>query len=102
MKKPETKFKEKVIKDLKTIPYIWFTKTQQVATRGTPDIIGCVNGLFFALELKSTPKGKVSDLQSYNLEKIIEAGGLSWVAYPENWEQVFEELVNEMWSKGLK
>jgi len=92
MKKPETKFKEKVVKDLKELRYIWFTKTQQKSLRGTPDIIGCINGYFFALELKSSRKGKISALQSYNLQKVVEAGGRSWIAYPENWEEVFNEI----------
>lgn len=41
---------------------------------GIPDLLGCVSGLFFALEVKM-PKGKVSDIQIKTIRKIKKAGG---------------------------
>jgi hypothetical protein len=89
-KQPETKFKEKVMEDLKTLPKIWFTKIQQVSIRGIPDILLCRRGKFVALELKVD--SDESELQSYNLAKIKQAGGKSFTATPKNWEEIFQEL----------
>ena len=46
--------------------------------KGVPDLIVCVNGKFVGLEVK-TPKGTPSELQSYNLGKINECGGLAMI-----------------------
>lgn len=91
-KKPETVFKERVLRDLKTLPLCWFSKIQQVAINGTPDILLCLNGIFIAIELKKDAKSKTSKLQDYNLQKIREAGGLSFVVYPDIWNDVLDDL----------
>lgn len=67
-------------------------KTQQVVIKGTPDLLCCVNGLFLAIELKSAKNAKVDKLQQYNIDKIIAAGGMACVAYPENWEEIFKVI----------
>ena len=58
---------------------------------GIPDVLACVNGIFFGIELKA-PKGKPSELQLYNLRKIDEAGGFGILLYPNDFE-LFKELV---------
>jgi hypothetical protein len=60
---------------------------------GIPDIIGVINGRFFALELKSEKK-KPSELQSYILRRINLAGGYARSPTPETWDGIFKELVN--------
>jgi hypothetical protein len=42
---------------------------------GLPDLIGCVDGRFFALEVKM-PGGKVSDVQQYVMSRVRAAGGI--------------------------
>ena len=88
---PETKFKLKVQKELKAMNSVWIVKTQAVALRGIPDILGCINGFFFALELKSKNM-RPTKLQEYNLNLIAMAYGLAVVAYPENWELVKQKI----------
>lgn len=83
--KPETRFKEKVIRDLKTIPGIWFTKIQQASIRGTPDLIICLAGKFIAIELKADEKSPISDLQIYTIEIIKKAGGFGLISHPKSW-----------------
>ena len=90
-KKPETVFKERALKDLATIPGAWFFKTQEVARRGIPDIILCLDGLFIGIELKIDGE-KLEPLQEYNLMRIEECGGKSFTAYPNNWKQIFGRL----------
>lgn len=86
-KNPETKFKEKVLEDLKTIPNLWYVKTQEVSVRGIPDLLICYKGRFLAFELKvdSPPE----ELQIYTLTKIKQAGGISSLVTPKNWKMVF-------------
>lgn len=91
-KKPETKFKEKAVKDLKRLPQTWVVKTQQVSVCGTPDLLICHKGMFIAIELKSTENDDPTPLQERNLNLIAEAGGLSYVAHPGNWVAVLASL----------
>jgi len=91
----ETKFKLRVqsrLAGLKPLG-IWVLKTQQVATRGIPDIIICCQGLFFAWELK-VGSNRATELQEFNLRQITKAGGYARVVTPENWDEAFEELAS--------
>lgn len=98
-KKPETKFRDKVVRHIKQLPNTFIMSVQQRALRGSPDLICCVNGLFIALELKASQKAPVSALQNYFLDRISEAGGIAFVCYPENWDAIKKAL--EILSKGL-
>lgn len=91
-KKPETLFKERVLPLIKALPNTWAVKIQQVAIRGTPDIIACVNGHFVAIELK-TDIGKIDKLQQYTLGSIKNANGLAYVVSPKNWDDLYVKLV---------
>lgn len=92
--KPETVFKNRFVPRLKRLPNSFIVKIQQVAKIGTPDLLICIGGLFVAIELKSSVKGKVSPLQEHNLNLIAEAGGITIVAHPENEEKVMNYLTN--------
>ena len=87
MKKPETKFKEKVLKDLSTLKNVWYFKTQEITRRGIPDFILCKKGFFVAFELKVD--SPIDALQEYNLQKIREAGGEGVVVTPTTWPRLF-------------
>lgn len=99
-KNPETKFKEEVLEALWHIPYCWAFKTQEIGRRGIPDIIGCVNGTMFGLELK-TITGRASALQKHTITKIQAAGGYAAVVDPENWTKVYGHLLR-LSGKSLK
>lgn len=86
MKKPETKFAERVRRDLLNLPDTWVLRTQQLATRGIPDFLLCCNGVFVAIELKKDKRSKLTPLQEYTLEAIADCGGAAFLSYPENWE----------------
>ncbi len=60
----------------------YVVKVISATKAGIPDILGCYKGKFFAIEVK-TPKTKTntSKLQEYNLQKIIDLGGYSCVAW---------------------
>lgn len=69
----------------------YVVKVMSASKSGVPDILGCYEGVFFGIEVKTpTTSNNVSKLQEYNLDKIIESGGHSLVAW--NVEQVEEFL----------
>jgi len=92
LQKPETKFRNRFRKRLDIIPNSWFESIQQKSISGTPDILGCINGYFVALELKATLKSPVTELQKHKLKKIYDSGGFAAVVHPENMEEVLENL----------
>lgn len=89
----ESTFKAKVIEFLKTMNRCWFFKVWGGGFQraGIPDIVGCLNGKFFALELKSD-SGKPTPLQLYTLGLINKAGGFTMVVYPWEFEDMMEAL----------
>jgi hypothetical protein len=50
------------------------------ANNGTPDILACVYGRFVGIEAKAG-KNKPTDLQTINLKRIADAGGLALVIH---------------------
>ena len=58
--------------------------------RGTPDIIGCSHGMFFAIEAKRSAKDHASDVQLYVLSKMKSAGARVWVSHDPEVEEVIE------------
>ena len=91
-KKPETKFKEKIIARLKTFRNVWFVKIQQIAIRGIPDLILCVDGMFMAVELKARNKAKIDPLQEKTIKDISKARGVAMIISPENRETLFDYI----------
>jgi len=78
-KKPETRLQRRIQKALKeAFPGSWWFKVHggPFQKAGVPDLIGCVAGLFFALEVKM-PDEEPTKLQVLTMRKIREAGGIS-------------------------
>ena len=93
-KKPETLFKERIFPILKKIPRSWWIKTQQMATIGIPDILGCVNGRFVAIELKRSKQqaSKAPALQQHVIRLVAQSGGYAAFMYPENFDEILAEI----------
>lgn len=69
----------------------YIVKVISASKSGVPDILGCYEGIFFGIEVKTpTTSNNVSKLQEYNLDKIVSCGGQSLVAW--ELEQVEEFL----------
>ena len=92
MKKPETKFREKVDAFLDSI-WAWHESIQQKAIRGTPDKLCCIHGKFVALELKASEKATITVLQRHKLKEIFENGGYAYLVYPENFDEIKANLI---------
>jgi hypothetical protein len=85
-------FAAKVIRKLRTIPNLWAIKTHMPGIAGVPDIIGCYQGMFFALELKREKKARRSKLQVHVIKVINDCGGYAKFVWPEVWSEIFEEI----------
>ena len=96
MKKPETKLKEIVMRDLRAVG-AWVEKIQQVGIVGTPDLLICLNGRFIGIELKKDEVSKIEKTQVLKLRKIKKANGQAYIVTPENWQKTFEliKLISE-------
>lgn len=88
---PEGRVKEAFKKGTKGIKYLWGFFPVPLYNIGIPDWVGVVRGKFIAVEFKADA-GKVRRIQHLIHEKIRGAGGLVYVAYPSNVEDVVKEL----------
>lgn len=92
-KKSETNFRiNRVYPDLDALENTFRESIQQVAIRGTCDIILSINGFFVWLELKAVGE-ESTPLQKYKAEQVRKKGkGLAFQADPNNWPEVYEKL----------
>lgn len=69
-----------IMKYLKTVPgcFCWKEHGGMYGTAGIPDIIACINGRFYAFEVK-TENGRLTKLQESTIRKILTAGGTALV-----------------------
>lgn len=92
-RKPETVFRARIRPLLEQLPNTTIFGIQQVAIRGVPDFLLCINGLFVALELKKDAKSEPSELQKYTINHIKnKSHGIAFVTHPENWHNVYSIL----------
>lgn len=80
-KKPESRLQRRIVKALKkAYPKSWWVKFHggPFSAAGVPDLLGCVNGYFYALEVKNPGKLRtVTAVQSATIKIIQNAGGIS-------------------------
>lgn len=62
--------------------------------KGTPDVLGCAHGQFFAIEAKRSAKEKPSVAQRYNLKKFRQAGGKTFVSHDPKAQEVIEWITS--------
>ena len=88
----EKNFKLIVQRDLKKLPNIWVLKTNERGRAGVPDLIVCWEGNFIAIELKRSQSVLATQLQLEVISRIRAAGGLGFVATPEQWPGQLEAM----------
>ena len=76
---PESHVQAKMMKTLHERGH-YARKIQNACSAGTPDIIACVNGWFFAVEVKRPKGGRIAPLQELNRRQILMNGGVSLIA----------------------
>lgn len=76
---PESKVKDKAKRILDSIgAYYFMPATGGYGRSGVPDIVGCLNGVFFAVECKANG-GRPTALQLREIDRINVAGGFAVV-----------------------
>lgn len=79
----EAQLTTQILHQINTTPRAWAYKTHgdQFSVAGVPDIVGCCDGLLFAIEVKRPDSGEVpTRIQAVMLCRVIDAGGYAgWV-----------------------
>jgi hypothetical protein len=93
---PEVKVKARVraILDVLGI-YYFMPPANGYGRQGIPDIICCMAGRFVAIECKAG-KGQLTELQKRELDKIMNADGLTYVAREDNLVELKAMLQEEI------
>ena len=82
----------RMLATLNRIPGVYAIRTHggSFQQKGTPDVLGCAHGVFFAIEAKRTAKEKPTAAQLYNLKKFSQAGGKTFVSHDPKAQEVTE------------
>jgi len=89
---PESKVKASVRKILNELDvYHFMPPGNGFGRAGIPDIIGCMNGHFIAIECKAG-KGKTTALQERELSAISNHGGFAFVVHENNLDVLRQQL----------
>ena len=93
---PEAAVKANVRKILDSLGIYYFMPPGVGFGRaGIPDIIGCMNGRFIAIECKAG-KGKTTALQERELSAIYNHGGFAFVAHENNLDLLRQQLLEKL------
>lgn len=93
---PEAKVKARLKDILKELGCYSFSPIGGAySSRGVPDIIGCLHGIFFGIEAKAG-KGKTTALQDRELQRIRDAGGVAMIVNEENIGELKVTLTEEV------
>ena len=91
---PEKRVKKAVQKQLDLLgAYYFFPATGGFGRSGVPDIIGCYQGAFFAIECKAG-SNTTTALQDRELTNIRQCGGAAIIVNEGNMNEVHEWLTN--------
>ena len=89
----ENKFQAKLIKKLKKeYPGCIVMKNDSSYIQGIPDLLVLYKDKWASLECKKTEKARHQPNQDYYVDKMNEMGGFSSFIYPENEQEVLDEL----------
>lgn len=89
----ELQLQKKVTRMIKKeFPDVFFYKAHDQFTAGIPDLLGCVAGTFFGIELKKEGQ-KPRKLQEYVIQQIRKAGGYAiWATTVEQCRHFIADL----------
>jgi Holliday junction resolvase len=89
---PEVKVKRVVVAQLKALgAYYFYPVTGGYGASGVPDIVGCYQGKFFAIECKAG-SNKPTALQQKNIDAIAAQNGMVKVINETNMNEVTKWL----------
>jgi hypothetical protein len=78
----EKQITNKILKHLRSVPYSKWSKIHQggMSEKGVPDIVGCFQGRYVAIEVKR-PGKHPTPMQADYLQGIKAAGGVAWCVH---------------------
>lgn len=93
----ESDIVRKMMATLNRLPGVYCLRTHgsSFQLKGTPDVLGCARGRFFAIEAKRTSQDKATPAQVYVLDQFSRAGGTIFVTHDPQVKEVVE------WIKSL-
>lgn len=92
MATPEARLQGQIIRWLKSKGfYVIKTTASPGIPVGCPDVIGLLEGLWIALEVKSSKLARFQPLQKETLKKL-DGWSYAKAVYPENWAEVQDEI----------
>lgn len=88
----ESEVVRRMMARLNALPGVYCLRTHGGAfqQKGTPDIMGCAHGHFFAIEAKKSAREKPTESQQYTLKKFRQAGGKTFVSHDPKAQEVIE------------
>ncbi len=88
----EAEVVRRMIKRLNAIDGVYCLRTHggSFQQKGTPDILGCARGHFFAIEAKRSAREKPTPAQLYTLNKFNGAHGKTFVSWDPTAQEVVE------------
>lgn len=88
----ESEVVRRMMARLNALPGVYCLRTHGGAfqQKGTPDIMGCAHGHFFAIEAKKSAREKPTESQQYTLKKFRQAGGKTFVSHDPKAQEVVE------------
>lgn len=92
----EAEIVRKMLSRLNSLDGVYAIRTHGSAfqKKGTPDVLGCAHGWFFAIEAKKTAKEKPTPAQVYNLKKFRAAYGKTFVSHDPKVQEVVEWIAS--------
>lgn len=94
---PEVKVKKKVREVLDQMKVYHFPPFSGGYGRsGVPDIVACIGGVFVGIECKAG-KGKLTEIQKFNLQQIEQCGGIALVINEENVGELKDTLIRRLY-----
>lgn len=87
---------EKILRSVRAAhPTVFCWKTHDMFHAGIPDVVGCLGGVFFGMEVK-IKGGRVEKIQSHVISKIKIAGGVAGVVWSvDDARAMMEEVVRK-------
>lgn len=97
----ESTFQAKLIKKLRVMfPDSDILKNDANYRQGYPDLTVRVGGACFMLECKATAKSPKQPNQQYYVDRINNTGGFARFIYPENEEEILDEIQRSLRAFG--
>ena len=73
---------------------VYYVRVIQASRAGSPDLIACLRGKFYAFETKGT-RGQLSELQKLVRRRVGRSMGIFLTVYPDDLQRV-ESMVRHM------